>query len=725
MQFKTFTFRDRLGNVVSGADVRVYIANTSTQVKVFGEDGSELGTSDLVTDANGQSSFAAFNGEYDVVASLGAATFVIQNQLFNDPPVYATVAAFAADVTAGYTPQDGTVISAGPVQFQADSSASVAGLPVGWKPFGNVTPDHFEYNETPGTTDMTLAFRDAAAYANSIGGATIKLVSDILIKDRVRLHSNTHIDLMGYTIDASGVTVGGTIRDAAIYAIGDYGSELPLTANADKGDITLSVAGSGLVRDDMVIVGSDALFDTHRTATETAEIRFVQESDATTVTLFSPVNYAATTANNAYIQKITPVENIVIKNGNIIGPQQDEPVDALISIWLIAGKNITVTGINFVGASNADVQFVDCYAAKHHGNSHFGSEEKTELAYGVSFANATCDSSAIGNNFFNRRHCLSTNNLSAIPSGASMRGVVSRIKFSNNVIHRAANFTSSPEGAPLDTHAACDGIEILWNTVHYAPFQGINFEGRSGRIVGNEIHEAAGSTAINVVNHTDADGDIMEIDSNIIRRVTGASARGIDVSNGFIDPAQGGFKVITVSNNKVLSATGSGITVEVTNLSGRPECNVSGNYSKSDLDAIAVIGAGKLNISANTAIGGNEGLQLNDCENVVALGNIAETTSTSNRAVSCLKLQVASINGNVLKVPDGSTSQGLIVTALGGVNSEDVLIAGNTIIALGTNSGTGIVTGNGRITVGDNLVTNFATRYSLSAQTVAPISPTF
>lgn len=170
MEFKTVRVADLSGNVMKSADVRVYRANTTTEVTVFDEAGVALTTAQLKTDANGAFGFKTFNGVYDIVASLGSTTATIQNVQFNDPPIYATVAAFSADVTAGYTAPDGTVVSAGPVQFQADSSASVTGLPAGWVPFGSVTPNHFADNATPGTTDMSAAWQAAVnASAAAVG----------------------------------------------------------------------------------------------------------------------------------------------------------------------------------------------------------------------------------------------------------------------------------------------------------------------------------------------------------------------------------------------------------------------------------------------------------------------------------------------------------------------------------------------------------------------------
>lgn len=89
---------------------------------------------------------------------------------------FESVAAFSAAVTAGYTAPDGTVVSAGPVQFQADSSAAIDGLPVGWKPFGDVYAEHFGSlgNGIEAIAAANLAaFTNAIAYIKSLSSQTI------------------------------------------------------------------------------------------------------------------------------------------------------------------------------------------------------------------------------------------------------------------------------------------------------------------------------------------------------------------------------------------------------------------------------------------------------------------------------------------------------------------------------------------------------------------------
>jgi hypothetical protein len=114
---------------------------------------------------------------------------------------YATVADFTADVADGYTAPDGAVISAGPVQFQADSGAAIDGLPVGWKQFRPYTEfglgaasspilttsiDDFDIlsgtysvdgNTIPGTTPPETTIADTLIVTHSTGNQTTQYYS--------------------------------------------------------------------------------------------------------------------------------------------------------------------------------------------------------------------------------------------------------------------------------------------------------------------------------------------------------------------------------------------------------------------------------------------------------------------------------------------------------------------------------------------------------------------
>jgi hypothetical protein len=178
----------------------VFLANTKTKATVFNESGTALETGDMKTDSRGKFGFAAPNGVYDVETLVGTGTDTIESVGFYDPNdlTYSTVAAFTTAAPSLNSP-DGTVVTAGPVQFQADSSAAIAGLPAGWKPFGKVRGEHWG---TPGTPTIQAAID----YQNSIGGGTVHIYEDVTFV------ASTLSDTI-YLITAPGVTENRAASD--------------------------------------------------------------------------------------------------------------------------------------------------------------------------------------------------------------------------------------------------------------------------------------------------------------------------------------------------------------------------------------------------------------------------------------------------------------------------------------------------------------------------------
>ena len=182
MEFKTIKVSSATGAAVQSAGVSVYQRNTTTPVLVYDESGVLI-SGGLATDTDGNVAFAAANGTYDVVAEISGLSSTIENVTFFDindaigttvqawdaalSAAFDTLAAFVA-WAGGVTVDDGVVIAAGPVQFQADSTATVSGLPAGWVPFGDVTPDHFADNTTPGNTNMRDAIVSAWLYSDDV-----------------------------------------------------------------------------------------------------------------------------------------------------------------------------------------------------------------------------------------------------------------------------------------------------------------------------------------------------------------------------------------------------------------------------------------------------------------------------------------------------------------------------------------------------------------------------
>jgi hypothetical protein len=100
---------------------------------------------------------------------------------------------------------DGAVWTDGTVAYVRDSGATAISDLAGWVPYGDVTPDHFGENTTPGTTDMRAAIQAAWDWSISVGKQVVGLSATyvvsgsglsqsgreygLLIKDGLKFHA--------------------------------------------------------------------------------------------------------------------------------------------------------------------------------------------------------------------------------------------------------------------------------------------------------------------------------------------------------------------------------------------------------------------------------------------------------------------------------------------------------------------------------------------------------
>lgn len=82
------------------------------------------------------------------------------------------VAAHDRNVAAGRSVPAGTVWSDGTVSYVYDNTTTAISDMSGWKPFGEVTPNHFAENTSPGTTGMGAAIEAAKDYAVTNSGGS-------------------------------------------------------------------------------------------------------------------------------------------------------------------------------------------------------------------------------------------------------------------------------------------------------------------------------------------------------------------------------------------------------------------------------------------------------------------------------------------------------------------------------------------------------------------------
>jgi len=491
---------------------------------------------------------------------------------------------------------------------------------------------------------------------------------------------NVDIDLNGSILDFSAMSLGSstTLLDLS----GTYnGSAVALSSNAASGQKTVACVSTTFAVGDMVRVYSESIWDSTRTSSKYGELNWIETvPDGSSVTL---VNYLAntyTTAATAKIEKLTPVENVSIHDGTIQGPSGN---DLLAAIKVRLGVNVRVERMNFFDLDIVQLQLIDCAHCKVIGN-HFEETISSATGYGISFADATQDCSAIGNTFVNVRHSLSTNN-----SPATSWGITRRILFANNTVTDSAPTTGGTGGDAIDTHAGSEDITIENNTVNSSSGTGINAEGRWVKMRGNQVSNCAGN-GLTYQNYTDLTGGC-DISGNTVRNVFGSYCIAVVTQGAAIKSA------VVADNNTSATAVGLKITGSATysflNLSvtGNTVSNSSGNtgIDIEDADVVSVTG----NSVYTQAIG----IQLEDCNDGAVSGNSVELAASSGSTGYGIRVQGTSnailVSGNAL-LNSGSLSAAAAVsfinttTTYSGIYSNvgRAMTAG-TVFNVGTGTG--------------------------------------
>lgn len=371
----------------------------------------------------------------------------------------------------------------------------------------------------------------------------------------------------------------------------------PLTVDATPGVRTITAPGHGLAAGDWVRLASDAWFDELVTKIKHGELAQVESVDGDAVTLCTPVASGPyRVSDSARLARLSMVDGVRITGpGSIVG--QYEPALQQIGIVARLCRDVTIDGITSRGIDQRHIFLPDC--------SDFTVQRcvidwavHTSQAYGVSVCNAAQDGRVIHNVFRNVRHTFSTNNEPAFP------GVPRRIQAGWNTVRWSSTALGGSQGGgdAIDTHAAAEDIWFDYNIVEGSAGQGINFEARSGRIVGNRVRS---TTSNGIVFHNESSlAGTVKVTDNIVED---AGANGIDVRpgtrNGIHD-----LRGVDVSRNIVRRAasygmvigsiaTGTGTVDGLTLTHNRIEDNGGGT-------ALYVRGASGVVQMGNTASGG-------------------------------------------------------------------------------------------------------------------------
>lgn len=431
--------------------------------------------------------------------------------------------------------------------------------------------------------------------------------------------SNITLDFNGSTLDFSAISTASTAT--LLIFEGTYSTGVALTANANSNQSTVSCVSSGFAVGDFVRIYSEKIFDPGRTDTRIGELNFIETvPNGVSVTTTTPLQSTYNTSDTAKIEKVTPVINVVYKNGTFIGPSGN---DELRGWRFRLGINCIAENMRSYDIDYFHAQLTDCIHCTVRG-CYFQEANNASTAYGLSFADASSDCLAYGNHFVDVRHSLSTNN-----NVSTSYGVTRRIRFELNSVRDSAKATGGTGGDAIDTHAGAEDIDIINNTVHSSSGIGINVEARSAVVHGNRVKH---TTSIGIYFHPYSDQvPNVSISNNRCEQIGDGSGLdvGVMVAVGTIAPSR-----VNIVGNYVESATSEAVRVTGTSGSTLRYLTLVGNTLRSSgtTSIVYVRDAQIASITGNTCFGtaATTGLLLEDVSFAsISGGNFVEIQGTA------------------------------------------------------------------------------------------------
>lgn len=425
--------------------------------------------------------------------------------------------------------------------------------------------------------------------------------------------------------------------------IGSESSEILMTS-ATTTPNNVNVPTAGLAAGDYIRIASDGIFDSNNTNSTVGEINIIDEISSasalkTRITLQD--TYTAS-PDNGYVTKITFKENIRIVGIKIIravGTLND-------AIRFELCKNVSIEGADINARCSTAIRLFDSIDSVV--SDSFITTGVNNSSYGVSVVNAAQDIIIKGNNFYDSRHPLSTNNSSVTD------GIPRRITFSNNNVRYSSKTLSGGISSAIDTHGAAEYIFITDNFCESATGSGINIECPSANVQNNIVLNAGGSGII-ARNESDRNGTIV-ISGNEIHN---CADEGIELIQG-TRGTTAIYRNCVISDNKISESGAIAIDVDM----------VSSNGST-------------VTITGNTCIDGDPRIRLENMLNFVCSNNVVRNL-TSGSAVEFVGCSDGCANGNSIFFSSSSTANGIELDGC-----SDVVVNGNVVSGV-VSSGYGI-----------------------------------
>lgn len=390
--------------------------------------------------------------------------------------------------------------------------------------------------------DAALIQAAVSAYAYD---RRIVLDGDFTITDAtasITLPSGTHLEgRPGCTI-----TKGAVSQLPIFTAYGSVGSTVNLTGNAARGARTLSFTTTGITAGDWLMLKSTALWSASEAGAVQGELVHVKSVAVGSVTLYSPLNDAYTTANTANVAKVTFNRDVTVKgikwicdtpttgNGGLLSSRYTKDLNVLDTaaldysgsvLFLETGIGTNVDGGNFQNGCITDVT-----------GDGFG--------YGVDLAGAQQGATVNNITGHNGRNLITTN-------GSTRGGVPRDCTITNSTV--------SGEWAVSGFHTHYVGERIHFSNC-----------GGTGKFTGGLVHLSGKNCTASDCWGGDVDGNGIYVEASsvnaviadpVFKNIRGASCRGV-TDQGADTKIYGGVLDTVVDGSEMVYTEGTGMFIK-------------------------------------------------------------------------------------------------------------------------------------------------------------------
>lgn len=479
---------------------------------------------------------------------------------------------------------------------------------------------------------LTAADDDVEAYCPK---GTYKLTDDLALPSGLTLtgagQNNCIFDFSSYAGTGPVATITGTI-----------GSQLTLASDATAGSVTVVLNdASSLAAGDQLLLGSDAAFKALAISNvKKGEMVVIASIATNTLTLKSPLYDAYATTDTARVYKVTPAQNVKVRD--VAFKRETQTTASRQGITVTYGKNVTFERVYINYATERAIYFnqsIDSSVSESTIENTFYTG--TGTSYSVSIANASQNIKIHHNTFLTFRHAIS-------PGKDTDIGIPRNLLFDHNYAEQRVSSTA----AVYDCHE--QGQFITYDTNYgisggNASTYGITCSSFDSTMKGNTVYAAGG---IRIENDL-ATGNLIE-------------ANQIHLSNGSGNGVFIRSDETRIEKNHIKAEAGTSTPIGIAAIKATSGSQIAG---------VAILG--------NTVLPKSTGIRVDGCLrcqiNNNTIKNPGAAHGISIQANGAAKSDYVQVFTNIIADTQGSPTMSRGLLSTGGPHTN-LSYGGNTII---------------------------------------------